>query len=153
MDLAILAEWVAAIGTSGALIVSLWIVLEDRRSRRIDQARRISVWSEWKRVPGGHDPTPRQFFVYIHNSSDSPIFVEQLRAVQWHGADEAVEEEVRWGVVPAHAIDDYGLEESLFDPNLERPIVEMTFSDVDALRWFRDSFGKLKALGREEIEA
>ena len=97
-------------------------------------------------------PSPRQYFVYINNSSDSPIFVEKMRAVQKHEDGPSGTVEVVWGTVPAQAVEDYGVEESIFDMNLDPPLIEITYSDVDGVRWFRNSLGTIRRIGLEAIE-
>lgn len=79
MNLGGLPDWLAAIGTVGALFVSLSLLREDRRLRAVAQSARISVWAEWRRAIEGHDTSERRYFAYINNASDAPIYVDLMQ--------------------------------------------------------------------------
>lgn len=93
------------------------------------QARLVSTSMEWKRksVP---DSTPRPWVVYVDNSSDAPITVEQVIV-----ASSSVELSIDWGTVQPRAVSDYELDESDFDPSGDPPEVSMRFLDSDGQRW------------------
>jgi hypothetical protein len=133
--------WFAAVGTVGALGISLYLIWNERNLRVNQQARRVAVWAEWKRT-GRPDSNPRQYYAYINNSSDSPVFVELMSACKTSTGNPL--EEVIMGVVAPHDIADYGLRESLFSPDSDPPYIKMTFRDIDRVRWHCDSSGLLR---------
>ena len=133
--------WFAAVGTVGALGISLYLIWNERNLRVNQQARRVAVWAEWKRT-GRPDSNPRQYYAYINNSSDSPVFVELMSVCKTSTGSPL--EEVIMGVVAPHDIADYGLRESLFSPDDDPPYIKMTFRDIDRVRWHCDSSGLLR---------
>lgn len=145
MEYGTVPDWLGGIGTTGALLTSLYLLREDRRFRASAQASRISVWAEWKRTPGGHDATPRQFFVYVDNASDAPVYVNSVRVSRREGEDSLLD--IEFATVPAHHIEDYGLDEIDFPPQAEVPYIEATFLDVDRVRWRRTSRAVLQRDG------
>lgn len=136
-------DWFAAIGTVGALSVSLYLIWNERSLRINQQARRVAVWAEWKRT-GSPDSSPRQYYAYINNSSDSPVFVELMNVAKTPEDDPA--EKVILGVVAPHHMADYGLNERLFLPDGDPPYVEIEFRDVDRVRWKCDSNAILRRI-------
>jgi hypothetical protein len=144
MSLGSIPEWLAAIGTVGALFLSLLLLREDRRLRTVAQAARISVWAEWKRSQELHDTTERQYFAYINNASDAPIYVELMKVSSKR--DDTPRLPVRIGTVPAHETVDYGVSEVDFPPKGNPPYVDITFLDTNRVRWHLDSRAVLKRL-------
>jgi hypothetical protein len=144
MSLGSIPEWLAAIGTVGALFLSLLLPREDRRLRTVAQAARISVWAEWKRSQELHDTAARQYFAYINNASDAPIYVELMKVSSER--DDPPRLLVEIGTVPAHESADYGVSEADFPPGGDPPYVELTFLDTNRMRWNLDSRAVLKRL-------
>jgi hypothetical protein len=64
---------VAALGTAGALGVSLHILFDERKVRLREQASKVAAWTEWEQTRL-RDKTSRRFFAYVKNSSDDPIY-------------------------------------------------------------------------------
>lgn len=70
-------EWFAAVGTVGALGVSLWLLKQqhddrqdDRREKRSAQARQVSIW-----VDGVEETESKMIVSYIaQNASSDPIY-------------------------------------------------------------------------------
>src|SRR5688500_13208114 len=114
-------QWLAAVAAIGALTTTVIVILRDRRARVEYQPRRLSVWSELDRsVPDDQkQDMNRDFYVYVRNSSDSPIF-DGLVKVGSNGPN------YRLLVVPAHETVDYRLDEQFRAP----PKVEITFRDA-----------------------
>lgn len=144
MDFGSVADWLAAIGTVGALFVSLNLLREDRRMRAREQATRISVWTEWRRSPDHHDTSEREYFAYINNASDAPIYVDLMRV--HHTPDDPPDLLVEMGTVPAHDTADYGLDVEDFRPDGLPPYVSITFLDTNRVPWSLDSRAVLKRL-------
>jgi hypothetical protein len=143
MNVGSVPDWLAAVGTVGALFFSLTLHRENRRMRTREQAARISVWAEWKRTPDRHDASERQYFAYINNASDAPIYVELM---QVHRGPDHPPEEVEMGTVPGHDTVDYGLDEEHFPPGDDPPFIDITFLDSNRIRWSLDSRATLKRL-------
>ena len=139
------ADAVAALGTAGALMVSLYLLWDERKLRLREQASKVAVWVEWERSLQ-HDTTPRQFFAYVKNSSDDPVYVEALTI------DDNPEPAVVWGTVPGHELTDDGLDVGQFPPSGEVPSVAIEFLDVNRVLWRRDSKGALVRIGAHPPE-
>jgi hypothetical protein len=142
MNLGSLPDWLAAIGTVGALFVSLGLLREDRRLRAVAQAARISVWAEWRRALEGHDTSERQYFAYINNASDAPIYVDLMQVSA--EPDDAPRLLVEMGTVPAHETADYGLSDAEFPPGEDPPYLAISFLDTNRVGWSLDSRAILK---------
>jgi hypothetical protein len=136
--------WFAAVGTVGALGASIYLIWNERSLRINQQAKCVAVWAEWKR--DGPDPNPRQFSVYIKNSSDSPVFAEITRVGN-------MPYPVDMGVIPPHDTTDWGLPEDEFPPEGGRPFVVINFRDVNRIRWQCDSAGRLRKAPRRANDA
>jgi hypothetical protein len=75
-------EWFAAVGTVGALGVSLWLVKQqhddrqdERREKRSSQARQVSIW-----VDGVEETETNMIVSYIaQNASSNPIYQVDAR--------------------------------------------------------------------------
>ncbi len=75
-------EWVAAIGTTGALIVALLVLKgelgqrhEQEQERRRDQASRVAAWLEYESVDVTGVELP---MVLMKNASESPVFMTEV---------------------------------------------------------------------------
>lgn len=152
MDGGSLADWVAAggavvaaVGTVGALGVALSLLREDRRLRAVAQATHVSVWAEWRR---SSDRYERQFFAYINNAGDAPIYVEDLRA-GFEGSG-PIGPVIQVGTVPAGGTSDYGLSEVHFPPGGEVPYLQIRFLDTNRVWWLLDSRARLTRVGRRD---
>jgi hypothetical protein len=160
MDFGNVPEWFAAIGTVGALCVSLGLVWHERRLRRAQDelratefARRVAVWAEWRRTEGEPDTSPRQFFAYVRNWNDAPVYVPSLWANREDGED--ADEPGEWielGMVPPHDTTNYGLDLQEFPPDGPRPFVAIAFRDLDGYPWQCDSTAKLTRLSDDDME-
>jgi len=155
MDGGSLADWVAAggavvaaVGTVGALGVALSLLREDRRLRAVAQATHVSVWAEWRRSSDRYDLSERQFFAYINNAGDAPIYVEDLRA-GFEGSG-PIGPVIQVGTVPAGGTSDYGLSEVLFPPGGEVPYLQIRFLDTNRVWWLLDSRARLTRVGRRD---
>jgi hypothetical protein len=136
-------DWFAAVGTVGALSVSLYLIWNERSLRINQQARRIAVWTEWKRTESP-DSTPRQYYAYVNNASDSPVFVERMIVAKT--PEDVPAENVTLGVVAPHHLADYGLSEISFPPDGDPPYAVVEFRDVDRARWKCDSNAMLRRI-------
>jgi hypothetical protein len=142
MELGSVADWFAAVGTVGALFVSLYLVQQERGFRLRAQASRVSAWAEWDRSQSGRHERP--FFAYVNNSSEAPIYVDVMTVSDHEGRNPL---HVRIGTVPAHETRDYGLDVTSFPPGGKVPLVEIEFLDADRVRWRRNSRAALQRIG------
>jgi hypothetical protein len=129
-------EWFAAVGTVGALVVSLYLIWNERSLRINQQAKSMAVWAEWDRAVAGQNP--RQYFIYINNAGDSPVRAEITRV------GKVPYPVIRMGVIPPHDTKNWGLEEDRFPPKGNPPFVEIEFLDLDRVRWQCNSDGVLR---------
>lgn len=141
MEIGSLADWFSAAGTVSAVVLTLCLLFAERRRRRGELAARISVWTEWLREPGGHNLEPRQYFAYVDNSGDSPVYVDLMEVRARPGGE--VLDKVEIATVAAHDRSPYGLSEKTFPPTADPPFVEIFFADVNGARWRRNSRGEL----------
>lgn len=65
------ADWVAAIGTSLALLLTLAVVLGDRRAHRRQLADRVGVWL--RLIATGSKSAPMDAEIVLHNGSSLPV--------------------------------------------------------------------------------
>lgn len=72
MELGSIADWVGAIGTAGALFVTIGIVLGDRRRSRRVQAEAVTVWSSQRESWAGSS-SKRYLEVSVFNGSSAPL--------------------------------------------------------------------------------
>lgn len=129
-------EWFAAVGTVGALAVSLYLIWNERSLRINQQARSMAVRVEWNRAVAGQNP--RKYFIYINNAGDSPVRAEITRV------GDARYPVIKMGVIPPHDTKDWDLEEDKFLPESDPPFVEIEFLDLDGVRWQCNSDGVLR---------
>ncbi len=145
-----LPSWFAAVGTVGALGVSLWLLrqqIQDRRvqsaDRRAAQARLVAGWAEGFRFAGVPFP---EVVLRVRNGSDLPVYEVSIRAA--------------YGVVGTFVrqLGSIGPDETrelriqLPDPPRADPSTpEMQFTDAGQRRWLRDAEGTLRELGKREV--
>jgi hypothetical protein len=137
-----IADWVAAVGTSGAL---LWAIVSEGRRQRSERdapAHRLSGWVEWRRV-AEPDLAPRPWTVYVRNSGEMPIYgvIADVGTVDetWMTID--------FGVVAAGSTDDYVLTDKVrFPPSADVPAIDLFFRTSDGRLWHREARGELRTI-------
>jgi hypothetical protein len=73
VELGSVADWVAAVGTVGALLATIFIVFDNERRARRSQADGISVWSTQRVSSSAPGRSLRFLDVYIYNGSSHPL--------------------------------------------------------------------------------
>jgi hypothetical protein len=73
MELGTVADWVAAVGTAGALIATTFIILDNGRRSRRAQAEAVSVWFTQRFSINSSGQDSRTLDVHLFNGSSSPI--------------------------------------------------------------------------------
>jgi hypothetical protein len=79
---AAVAESVGALGTAGALVIALLILLRDHGNAERSQVDRVGAWAEptyERRPPGGERVEQAKIQVYVRNGSQLPVRVRQLK--------------------------------------------------------------------------
>lgn len=132
-----IADSVAAIGTTGALIVAAMVYRHQYLDARSAQASRVFV--DIDRVPRVDDPHEGMVQVVVRNMSDFPIYYVMLNRFD---KDEG------WGLVPEDLEPVVALnphQDHRFNPaRLGLPWeVRVGFSDADRRGWVRWASGKL----------
>jgi hypothetical protein len=84
-----LADWVTAIaesfgalGSTGALVIALWILFRDHGNAERAQVDLVGAWAEptyERRPPGGERVEQAKIQVYVRNGSGLPVRVRQLK--------------------------------------------------------------------------
>src|SRR4051812_25278492 len=74
--------WVAAIGTTGALFTTVYIVQHDRRIAEEAQARLIQVWPEWMINPEWPDGGELYYGLVLHFRNNSSAAITQVRVAK-----------------------------------------------------------------------
>jgi hypothetical protein len=75
------AEWVAAVGTVGALLLALWLLAQDRRNAQRAQVDLVGAWSKpmyERKSPDAPRVEKAQTVIYVRNGSQLPVEVKQL---------------------------------------------------------------------------
>lgn len=73
MEVGSVADWVGAVGTAGALLATIYIIVSDRKRARSADAAAVSVWWTQRYVAHG-DASASQFInVHLFNGSSAPL--------------------------------------------------------------------------------
>ena len=75
-----LAEWVGAVGTTGALLLGLHLLRRDREAKVADQ---VSVWRSWQLRPSQDDPHTADVFAQLHIANHSLGLLILPRVYTW----------------------------------------------------------------------
>jgi hypothetical protein len=71
VEVGTVADWIAAVGTVGALIVALSLLWREQRDRRTAQARLVSTWVSEVAVA---DSSEHPLSVIVQNRSNEPVY-------------------------------------------------------------------------------
>jgi hypothetical protein len=139
LQLGTVPDWIAAIATSGALLVAVSLLARELRTHAVTQARLISAWVTELEEPG----TQSYLSVIVQNKSDEPVY----DLVIWtfdSVADEDVGEpgSVRFSVDVLPPDTRHQATESLPARMGHVPTITVKFTDSAGRRW-RRSGGRL----------
>ena len=146
------ADWVAAIGTTGALLVSAFLLsieIRARRDRVADERRRqasqVSALIEYAPImTSALGSEGDDWQIQVHNSSSEPIY----SCVVYVPTADEFPIEVVFGTIPGNDKRSDRLHpntaEHLRDLPFPGPVVEVGFVDSRGHGWRRDCFGELK---------
>lgn len=160
-------EWVAAVGTAGALLVGGWLLLKELRefrliekSRETEDAKKVSGW--WKWEVGGNTFSPSEghwikvqhgYWLHLRNGSGAPIYDCEIRLVV--PSDETLQHHgyIYPLIAPGETYPSPVPSSALGLMDVEYPLepawdawVEVTFTDPEGRRWQRGEKGKLEEL-------
>lgn len=145
MDVAFgtLPEWVAAIGTGGALVAAVLLLRDDRKTRRTqddlmtqEQAERIGSWIT---APNS------DFIVHVRNASDLPIYNVTVEGGTPAGHD-PWRSNTSWITLPPGETD-MARVPSGSSPTGAIILYQTTFTDSAGRSWSRDASGSLRRIG------
>jgi hypothetical protein len=127
-----LAEWVGAVGTTGALLLGLHLLRRDREAKVADQ---VSVWRSWQLRPSQDDPPTADVFAQLHiaNHSLGPIILP--RVYTWIASDGEVGQEFALKDLPPDSAE--VIEVPVVDPRVKLYSV-LSFKDRRGKTWFKD---------------
>jgi hypothetical protein len=109
-----LAEWVGAVGTTGALLLGLHLLRRDRES---DVADQVSVWRSWQSRPSQDDPHTPDVFAQLHIANHSLGLIILPRVYTWIASDGDVGQEFALEDLPPYGAD--VIEVPVVDPRVK----------------------------------
>jgi hypothetical protein len=73
IELGSVADWVGAVGTAGALLATVHIIVSDKKRARSADAAAVSVWWTQRYVDHVDKPASRSIDVHVFNGSSTPL--------------------------------------------------------------------------------
>jgi hypothetical protein len=130
-----LAEWVGAVGTTGVLLLGLYLFRRDRAANVAAQPGQVSVWRNWQLRPSQDDPRIEELFAQLHiaNHSLGPIILP--RVYTWITNDGEVGQEFALEDLPSDSAE--VIELPVVDPRVKLCSV-LSFRDRRGKTWFKD---------------
>lgn len=145
------ADWIAAIGTAGALLIGMFVLALEQRDRRRAQARQINAWAvdvQPKREETEIGVLVGQegncVVVEVHNSSPEPVYDFHVWVHHNFASNSWVSGSQERSILPpgSHTIYVDGI--SIPQGGLaDMPYVDVTFRDTAGRRWQRLHSGEL----------
>jgi hypothetical protein len=153
-------DWLAAIGTVGALLVALVLFARDQEDRRRAQASRVVCWlvvepttSIW--TPGIDLPTTETIVgdhleVVLHNGSEEPVFDCRIQVDLDPPVTVTTTPDATWRLTLTERMLPPGQTRrplwDLHESDLPYAYVWMVFTDASNRRWQRSHTGRLSRL-------
>lgn len=143
------AEWVAAVGTVGALLLTYSLLRKELREfrnaqedRTMAQATSVAGWAEPRREPHGMEEDQR-WVVLVHNASPAPVYDCVATFIDHSSVDPR--RELVFGTVPPGRVADFSTGEFVDGCSaVAWPEVELHFTDTRGVHWRRDGNGRLQ---------
>ena len=129
-----LAEWVGAVGTTGALLLGLHL-LRRAREPNVVRADQVSVWRSWHLRPSQDDPGAADLFAQLHIANHSLGLLILPRVYTWIANDGEVGEEFALEDLPPESAE--VIEMPVADPRVKLCSV-LSFKDRRGKTWFKD---------------
>jgi hypothetical protein len=141
-----LAEWVGAVGTTGALLLGLHLLRRDREANVAPQADQVSVWSSWQLRPSQDDPRTADVFAQLHIANHSLRLIILPRVYTWIESDGEVGQEFALEDLPPESAE--VIEVPVVDPRVKLCSV-VSFKDRRGKTWFKDMHTQKVIHGRK----
>jgi hypothetical protein len=138
-----LAEWVGAVGTTGALLVGLHLLRRDRES---DVADQVSVWRSWQLRPSQDDPHTADVFAQLHIANHSLGLIILPRVYTWIASGGEVGQEFALEDLPPYGAE--VIEVPVVDPRVKLCSV-LSFKDRRGKTLFKDMHTQKVIHGRK----
>lgn len=129
-----LAEWVGAVGTTGALLLGFHLLRRDRESN-VARPDQISVWRSWQLRPSQDDPGAADVFAQLHIANHSLGLIVLPRVYTWVANDGEAGEEFALKDIPPESVQ--VIEVPVVDPRVKLCSV-LSFKDRRGKTWFKD---------------
>jgi hypothetical protein len=130
-----LAEWVGAVGTTGALLLGLHLVRRDREADLAAQSDQVSVWTSWQLRPSQDDSRTADVFAQLHIANHSPGLIILPRVYTWIANDGEVGQEFALEDLPPESAE--VIEVPVVEPGAKLCSV-LSFKDRHGKTWFKD---------------
>jgi hypothetical protein len=130
-----LAEWVGAVGTTGALLLGLHLVRRDREADLAAQSDQVSVWTSWQLRPSQDDSRTADVFAQLHIANHSLGLIILPRVYTWIANDGEVGHEFALEDLPPESAE--VIEVPVVDPGVKLCSV-LSFKDRHGKTWFKD---------------
>ena len=130
-----LAEWVGAVGTTGALLLGLHLLRRARDANVPAQVHQVSVWRSWQLRPSQDDSRSANVFAQLHIANHSLGLMIIPRVYTWIASDGEVGEEFALEDLPPESAE--VIEVPVVDPRVKLCSV-LSFKDRRGKTWFKD---------------
>jgi hypothetical protein len=141
-----LAEWVGAVGTTGALLLGLHLLRRDREANVAPQADQVSVWSSWQLRPSQDDPRTADVFAQLHIANHTLRLIILPRVYTWIESDGEVGQEFALEDLPPESAE--VIEVPVVDPRVKLCSV-VSFKDRRGKTWFKNMHTQKVIHGRK----
>ena len=141
-----LAEWVGAVGTTGALLLGLHLLRRDREANLAAQPDQVSVWRSWQLRPSQDDPRTEEVFAQLHIANHSRGLLILPRVYTWIASDREVGQEFALKDLAPDSAE--VIEIPVVDPRVKLCSV-LSFKDRRGKTWFKDMYTQKVIHGRK----
>lgn len=148
LDFGDVPGWVGAVGTTGALLVSLVLLWQEQRrsdnlrsDQQRDQAKRITAWLEYN-LPAGRFEPGATLWAKVRNGSDEPIY--DVHAGHLGRQPPGMHPQFFWvGVVAPQQTLQMQVGEEFEPIGTQAWGLDLRFSDASGRHWLREESGRL----------
>jgi hypothetical protein len=130
-----LAEWVGAVGTTGALLLALHLLRRNRDANVATQVDQVSVWRSWQLRRSQDDRGIPNVFAELHIANHSLGLIVLPRVYTWIANDGEVGQEFALEDLPPESAQ--MIEVPVVDPSVKLCSV-VSFKDRSGKTWFKD---------------
>jgi hypothetical protein len=141
-----LAEWVGAVGITGALLLGLHLLRRDMKANVAAQPDQVSVWRSWQLRPSQDDPRTEEVFAQLHIANHSLGLIILPRIYTWIASDGEVGQEFALEDLPPYGAE--VIEVPVVDPRVKLCSV-LSFKDRRGKTLFKDMHTQKVIHGRK----